>query len=155
MARLIGSRAEDERDGQGDAQLCDCVRMVHFHRNLLTRVAKRAHGLVAALVRSIFAQPDAAAVHAQHARVVAELRARFPAAADLLEDAASDLLAFAAFPVEHWRQIWSTNPQEMASSQDSVGEVTVRSAEQLGGLGRGQRSGSSACGRGGRCPASS
>jgi transposase-like protein len=84
----------------------------HFHRNLLTRVAKSAHGLVAALVRSIFAQPDARAVHAQHGRVVAELRSRFPAAADLLHDAGPNLLAFTAFPVEHWRQIWSNNPQE-------------------------------------------
>jgi putative transposase len=84
----------------------------HFHRNLLTRVAKSAHGLVAALVRSLFAQPDAGAVQAQHARVVAELRSRFPAAADLLHDAGPDLLAFTAFPVEHWRQIWSNNPQE-------------------------------------------
>ena len=25
---------------------------------------------------------------------------------------ACDLLAFTAFPVEHWRQIWSNNPQE-------------------------------------------
>jgi putative transposase len=84
----------------------------HFHRNLLTRVPKSAHGLVAALVRSIFAQPDAPAVAAQHMRVVAELRSRFPAAAALLEEAAPDLLAFTAFPVEHWRQIWSNNPQE-------------------------------------------
>ncbi len=84
----------------------------HFHRNLLTRVAKSAHGLVAALVRSIFAQPDARAVHAQHGRVVAELRSRFPAAADLLHDAGPNLLAFTAFPVEHWRQIGSNNPQE-------------------------------------------
>ncbi len=84
----------------------------HFHRNLLTRVAKSAHGLVAALVRSVFAQPDARAVHAQHGRVVAELRSRFPAAADLLHDAGPNLLAFTAFPVEHWRQIGSNNPQE-------------------------------------------
>ena len=30
----------------------------------------------------------------------------------MLEDAAPDVTAFAAFPVEHWRQIWSNNPQE-------------------------------------------
>jgi len=33
----------------------------------------------------------------------------FPAAAELLSNAEADLLAFATFPVEHRRQIWSNN----------------------------------------------
>jgi putative transposase len=81
-------------------------------RNLLTRVPKSAQGLVATLVRTIFAQPDAASTLAQHTRIVEQLESRFPAAAELLADAAGDLLAFTAFPKEHWRQIWSNNPQE-------------------------------------------
>jgi putative transposase len=84
----------------------------HAMRNLLTRVPKSAQALVATLVRSIFAQPDAASTLAQHARVVDQLAERFPQAAQLLADAASDLLAFTAFPKEHWRQLWSNNPQE-------------------------------------------
>lgn len=84
----------------------------HFLRNLLTRVPKSAQGLVATLVRTMFAQPDAASTLAQLARVVEQLQDRFPAAAELLADAAGDLLAFTAFPKEHWRQIWSNNPQE-------------------------------------------
>lgn len=83
----------------------------HFMRNLLTRVPKAAQGLVATLVRSIFAQPDAEGVHAQHARTVEQLAPRFPKAAEMLADAA-ELLAFTAFPKEHWKQIWSNNPQE-------------------------------------------
>ena len=93
-------------------QLCDCVRMVHVGWNRRTRVPKAAQDVVASLVRSIFAQPDAASVWAQHARVVTELTDRVSAAANLLAEAAPDLLAFTAFPVEHWRQIWSNNPQE-------------------------------------------
>jgi putative transposase len=81
-------------------------------RNLLCRVPKSAQGLVATLVRSIFAQPDAASTWTQHTRIVEQLQARFPAAAELLADAAGELLAFTAFPKEHWRQIWSNNPQE-------------------------------------------
>lgn len=50
----------------------------HFIRNLLCRVPKSAQGLVATLVRSIFAQPDAASTWAQHARVVEQLTERFP-----------------------------------------------------------------------------
>jgi transposase-like protein len=89
----------------------------HFIRNLLTRVPKSAQGLVATLVRSVFAQPDAASTLAQHARVVEQLQERFPAAADLLADAADQLLAFTAFPKEHWRQIWSNNPQERLNKE--------------------------------------
>jgi putative transposase len=84
----------------------------HFIRNLLTRVPKAAHGIVATYVRTIFAQPDAESVRAQHARTVEHLHGRFPKAAAMLADAAEDLLAFTAFPKEHWRQIWSNNPQE-------------------------------------------
>jgi transposase-like protein len=84
----------------------------HFMRNLLTRVPKSAQGLVATLVRTIFAQPDAASTLAQHTRIVEQLQSRFPAAAELLVDAGGDLLAFTTFPKEHWRQIWSNNPQE-------------------------------------------
>ena len=37
---------------------------------------------------------------------------RFGDAADLLEPAAADVLAYTAFPRGCWRQIWSNNPQE-------------------------------------------
>jgi putative transposase len=89
----------------------------HFMRNLLTRVPKSAQAMVATLVRTIFAQPDAASVWDQHARVVEQLTERFPAAAELLAEAAPDVLAFTAFPKEHWRQIWSNNPQERLNKE--------------------------------------
>jgi putative transposase len=89
----------------------------HYLRNLLTRVPKSAQALVATLVRSIFAQPDAAQVSAQHERVVAQLEERFPAAAQHLAEAGPEILAFTGFPKEHWRQIWSTNPQERLNKE--------------------------------------
>jgi putative transposase len=84
----------------------------HFMRNLLTRVPKAAQPAVATMVRSIFAQPDAASVREQHARVVEQLGQRFPAGAELLEEAGPDILAFTAVPKEVWRQVWSNNPLE-------------------------------------------
>jgi putative transposase len=84
----------------------------HFMRNILAKVPKSAAPFVATMVRSIFAQPDARQVAAQLARVSEELAGRFPDAAALLEQAGPDITAFASFPVEHWRQIWSNNPQE-------------------------------------------
>lgn len=50
---------------------------VHFVLNLLTWVPKSAQTLVASLVRSIFAQPDMAAVWSQHERIVEQLQSRF------------------------------------------------------------------------------
>jgi len=84
----------------------------HFARNLLTRVPKSAQPMVATIVRSIFEQPSAEEVWAQHTRVVAQLEPRFPDAARMLADAAHEVLAFAAFPQQHWRKIRSNNPQE-------------------------------------------
>jgi transposase-like protein len=89
----------------------------HYMRNPLTRVPKSAQSMVATLVRTIFEQPDAASVWAQHARVVDQLTERFPDAAAHLAEAATDVLAFTGFPKEHWRQIWSNNPQERLNKE--------------------------------------
>lgn len=89
----------------------------HYMRNLSTRVPKSAQAMVATLVRTIFAQPDSASVWAQHGRVVAQLQEKFPDAAGHLTDAAPDVLAFTGFPKEHWRQIWSNNPQERLNKE--------------------------------------
>jgi putative transposase len=89
----------------------------HFLRNLLTKVPKSAGPFVATLVRSIFAQPDAAAVHAQFDRVADQLAERFPAASEKLAEAGPDILAFASFPQPHWRQIWSNTPQERLNKE--------------------------------------
>ena len=84
----------------------------HFMRNLLCRVPKASQDLVATVVRSIFAQPDADSVRMQYEHVVDQLQGKFPDAAGLLSDAEEEILAFTVFPKEHWRQIWSNNPLE-------------------------------------------
>ena len=104
----------------------------HFMRNLLTRVPKSAEALVATTVRTIFQQPPAEAVHAQHARVVEQLEARFPEAAAMLAEA-PEVLAFTACPVAHWKQVWSNNPQERLNREirrrtDVVGIFPNRAA---------------------------
>src|SRR5881296_1117373 len=68
----------------------------HFVRNLQTRVPKAAQTLVATLVRSIFAQPDADSVGEQHARIVEQLGGRFAEAATMLAEAGPEILAFPA-----------------------------------------------------------
>jgi transposase-like protein len=90
---------------------------VHFVRNLLGLVPKSAAEMVAATVRTVFAQPDAASAREQWRAVADRLRARFPKAADLMDEAEADVLAYLAFPKGHWRQIWSNNPLERLNKE--------------------------------------
>jgi putative transposase len=83
---------------------------VHFLRNALVLVPKSAAQMVAATIRTVFAQPDGRSAQEQWSRVADGFRARYPRLADLLDAAEADGLAYLAFPQEHWRQIWSNNP---------------------------------------------
>jgi len=94
--------------------------MVHFMRNLLARVPKTAQAMVAAAVRTLFQQADRTAAQHQLRDVCQSLRAKFPHTVALLEEAEEEIFTFYDFPAEHWRQIYSTNPLEMASSQLTI-----------------------------------
>jgi transposase-like protein len=85
---------------------------VHFMRNVLAKIPKGSGEMVAATIRTIFAQADAEAVRAQLHTVADMLGRQFPQVKDMLLKAADDITAFAAFPVAHWKKIWSTNPLE-------------------------------------------
>lgn len=85
---------------------------VHAMRNFLA-VARHQHRLmIAALIRTIFAQPDPDAARTQLRAVVAQLETVAPDVAAKLEAAEDDLLAYTAFPPGHWTKIWSNNPIE-------------------------------------------
>ena len=90
---------------------------VHFLRNALALVPKSAQAMVAATIRTVFAQPDAANAREQWRRVADNLRPRFPKLADLLDEAEPEVLAYLAFPRAHWRQIWSNNPLERLNKE--------------------------------------
>ena len=90
---------------------------VHFMRNVLAKVPKASAEMVAAAIRTIFAQPDAAHVRSQLTEIVTTLRPQFPDVATMLADATEDLLAFTGFPTAHWRKIWSTNPLERLNGE--------------------------------------
>src|SRR3954470_3072216 len=90
---------------------------VHFMRNVLARVPKASAEMVAAAIRTIFAQPDADHVRAQLTEVASMLSSQFPDVSAMLTDAAEDLLAFTGFPQAHWRKLWSTNPLERLNSE--------------------------------------
>jgi putative transposase len=90
---------------------------VHLARNVLAKVPKGSADMVAAAMRTIYAQPDATHVHGQFDEIVSMLDRQFPDAAKILDDARDDVLAFAAFPEAHWRKIWSTNPLERVNGE--------------------------------------
>ena len=85
---------------------------VHFVRNALALVPKSEQQLVAATIRTVFVQPDAEMARQTWRRLADGFRGRAPKLATLLDAAEADVLAYLAFPSEHWRQIWSNNPLE-------------------------------------------
>jgi transposase-like protein len=90
---------------------------VHFVRNALALVPKPATAMVAATIRTVFVQPDAATARATWRRVADGFRERFPRLAALLDGAEADVLAYLSFPREHWQQIWSNNPLERLNKE--------------------------------------
>jgi putative transposase len=90
---------------------------VHFLRNVLARVPKGSAEMVAAAIRTSFAQPDASHVHEQLDVIAGMLGRQFPKLEAMLRDAAPDLLAFTSFPPAHWKKLWSTNPLERLNKE--------------------------------------
>jgi putative transposase len=90
---------------------------VHFLRNVLAQVPKGSAEMVAAAVRTIFAQPDADHVREQLDVIATMLGRQFPKVETMLREAADDITAFADFPVQHWKKIWSTNPLERVNKE--------------------------------------
>jgi putative transposase len=85
---------------------------VHFLRNVFAVIPKDAAEMVAATIRTIFAQPTPAAVRTQLDTVADMLGQQFPKVKAMLLEAKDDLTAFADFPERHWKKIQSTNPLE-------------------------------------------
>jgi putative transposase len=63
------------------------------------------------------AQPDAESAREQWRRVADGFRSRFPRLSELMEEVEEDVLAYAAFPQEHWQKIWSNNPLERVNKE--------------------------------------
>lgn len=85
---------------------------VHFMRNVLAKVPKGHAQMVAAAIRTIFAQPTGPLVRAHVETVACMLEPQFPVVATMLRDAKEEITAFADFPESHWVKVWSTNPLE-------------------------------------------
>jgi transposase-like protein len=85
---------------------------VHFLRDCLGHARRDQHGLLAALIRPIFNQPNRDEASARLREAVAQLERPLPKVAHILEQAEEEILAFYGFPADHWRKLRSTNPLE-------------------------------------------
>jgi putative transposase len=113
-----GLRAAASKVFHASLQRC----RVHWMRNAMAHVPAKQRPAVMAMIKTIFAQETAADAHAQWKSVADALRERAPRLAELMDEAREDVLAYTAFPKEHWPQIASTNPLERLN-----GEVKRRS----------------------------
>jgi len=85
---------------------------VHFLRNVLSRLPRKAQSFASAAVRAIFQQPDRASAKEAVTRAIELLEPRYPDAAAVIRNAEDDVLAYMGFPEKHRRQLKSTNPLE-------------------------------------------
>lgn len=90
---------------------------VHFLRDMLGHVQKAQQQMVGAAIRQVFAAPSRSEASAILTDVVEKFQAAAPKVAGLLEAAEEDLLAFMAFPKDHWSKLRSTNPLERVNRE--------------------------------------
>jgi transposase-like protein len=106
---------------------------VHFLRDLRGHVRRDQHDALGAIIRSIFTAPDGEQARQRLRDAVGQLERRLPKVAAMIEQAEADVLAFYAFPAEHWPKIRSTNPlerfnREIGRRTDVVGIFPDRDA---------------------------
>ena len=85
---------------------------VHFLRDLRGHCRKDQHDALGALIRQLFTACDGAEARRRLTDAISQLEPRLPKIARLLDEAEDDVLAFYAFPSEHWPKLRSTNPLE-------------------------------------------
>jgi len=95
---------------------------IHWMRNALAHVTAKQRAAVTAMIKTIFAQETAQEAHKQWQTIAEALRDRAPKLAEMMDATREDVLAYTAFPKEHWPQISSTNPLERLN-----GEIKRRS----------------------------
>ena len=108
-----GLRAAASKVFSASQQRC----RVHWMRNAFAHAAPKQRPAVIAMIKTIFAQETAEAAHQQWDQVADALREKFPKLADMMEASREDVLAYMAFPKDHWAQISSTNPLERVNKE--------------------------------------
>jgi transposase-like protein len=90
---------------------------VHFMRNVLARVPKAQKSMVSAMIKTAFTQEKPEDAHQQWREVADRLRPQFDKAAELMDAAEHDVLAFMQFPKELRTKLHSTNTLERLNKE--------------------------------------
>jgi putative transposase len=90
---------------------------VHFLREALGHARREQQPMLAALLRPLFNADNGEQARELVGDALRRLRKPLPKIAELLEEAEEDLLAFYAFPADHWPKLRSTNPLERVNRE--------------------------------------
>jgi putative transposase len=90
---------------------------VHFLRDMVMHCRRDQRNLVAAALREVFNAEHQAQARERVSHVLERLASVAPKVCELLEQAEEDLIAFYAFPSEHWTKLRSTNPLERVNKE--------------------------------------
>ena len=102
---------ESVHDYYPEAQWQSC--MVHFYRNVFSRVPNAKVKEVARMLKAIHAQESLTSARTKAADIVDQLKQmRLRKAADLVDEAIEETLTYYRFPDNHWVRIRTNNPME-------------------------------------------
>lgn len=87
--------------------------MVHFHRNVASRVPRNKTKEVARMLKAIYAQESKEAAIEKASAVAQHLREmKLPKAADLIDEKIGETLTYYKYPDTHWVRIRTNNALE-------------------------------------------
>ena len=114
----VGSDHEGLKNALARVLACPWQRCtVHFVRDMLYHCRRDQRGLVSAALREVFNAEHRDQARERLTHVIARLEPVAPKVCRLLEEAEEDLIAFYAFPSEHWTKLRSTNPLERVNKE--------------------------------------
>jgi putative transposase len=111
-AREVGADRGGEGNHHRGAQLADCVRIVHYARNLLGQVGAGKRKELAGGLRQVFAASTPTQARAACRELADAWRATHPKVARSLEEESEACFACLAFPLAHQARIRTTNGLE-------------------------------------------
>lgn len=90
---------------------------VHFYRNVLVHISKKAQAEVSEAMKAVFVQRDQASARGKAEELIGRFRSRFPKAMEVFEAGIDDVLSYLHYPAPHRTRISSTNPLERVNQE--------------------------------------
>jgi putative transposase len=120
----VGPPSPSKRNGNGETNRVDCVRIVHKTANVLNKMPKSVQPAVKADLREIWTAPDRATAELAITTFAEKYANKYEKAVTCLVKDRDQLLTFYDFPAEHWDHLRTSNPIESVFA--TVRHRTVR-----------------------------